>query len=145
MRLKRPETGAWKGNRLKHLSKNPLIKGVVGRFKEHVAVIASTVKPKTILDVGCGEGFNTIVVSKWVPDSKITAIDLEDEYIDYAKKNNNRANITYKKADLYKLAANKKYDLVMCNQVLEHLDDYNKALDMLTERSKKMDPFDSTS
>lgn len=135
--MRRPVKGPWEGNKVKHLSKNPLMKYVVNKFKNDVAKMLVNYNPKTILDVGCGEGFNTYVLGKVISDSKIEAIDLETVYIDYAKQNHQLPNIKYKVGDLYKLNNKTKYDFVMCNEVLEHLEDYEKALQMLCSLSSK--------
>ena len=130
----------WEGNKAKHLSKNPLIKYVMRQFNKDVVRIVKSVQPKTILDTGCGEGFTISKVADTLPHTKITAVDLETAYVAYAKKHNSRKNITFMRGDLYNLpftTAKKQTDLVMCNEVLEHLEDYEKAIKTLLTYSKK--------
>lgn len=135
--MERPLSGPWEGNKAKHLSKNPLMKYVVTKFKNNVAGILLNHNIKNMLDVGCGEGFNTFVVAKVIPNMKIDAIDLEQVYIDYAKQNHQLPNVNYKVANLYKLKSNGRYDIVVCNEVLEHLEDYETALKILCSLSNK--------
>jgi SAM-dependent methyltransferase len=79
--------------------------------------------PKTVLDIGCGDGvlMETLFHKGW----NITGIDIYKKSLDTAKKKH-----TYKKlikGDIVgvcrKLASEKKkYDLVFCSQVIEHID-----------------------
>ena len=123
------------GNKIKHLTKNPALKLLLDNFNRDVVKFSRLCMPKTILDIGCGEGFTTVDIAKSLPQSKIKAIDIVKERVDYAKANNSLPNIVYSKADLFKLKGS--YDLVICNEVLEHLSNYQEAIEVLLSLSKR--------
>lgn len=84
----------------------------------------------TVLDLGCGSGFIVNFLARRHPTIQFTALDFSDS-IDYAQefsKKNNIKNIKYIKEDILKWTPYFKYDLVICNGVLHHIFDYNKAL-----------------
>ena len=129
----------WEGNKEKHLSKNPLLRFLMRKFNQDVANLVVPHNPHVILDVGCGEGFTTRAVADSLPRTRITAIDAEKSYLEYAKVNSPRPNITYAQGDVFalKIPDNHPYDLVMANELLEHLEDFAQALDRLTRLSKR--------
>jgi len=130
------ENEIWKGNEKKHLSKNFLIKFLNNKLKEDIIKTINNIDDiKNVLDIGCGEGFITIEISKNFPDLKILAIDYEKKYIDYAKNFNKNKNIEYIKKDLFSI--NKKTDLVILTEVLEHLENPIDALNKLKKLSNK--------
>jgi SAM-dependent methyltransferase len=76
---------------------------------------------KTVLDLGCGKGIITKEISQgenWV----ITGVELEEDYVDEARKSG-----VYKEvvkgdvASLPKSILNRKFDVVLCLQVIEHI------------------------
>ncbi len=108
---------------------NLMLRVMLRKFNNDVSRIAASVKPKTILDIGCGEGFTTRAIADRIPDASITAIDIDERAVEYAKSNSTRENIKYGISDIFRIRG--KYDLVVCNEVLEHLADYEKAIDSL--------------
>ncbi|OGX26676.1 MAG: hypothetical protein A2787_04980 [Omnitrophica WOR_2 bacterium RIFCSPHIGHO2_01_FULL_48_9] len=126
------------GNIKKHLSQNPLIRGVVEKFNEDVAQLAASCRPQNILDIGCGEGFTTVQIAKQLPQTAITGIDLMPERIRYAEAKNKAKNIVYQTADMFRLPFSENaFDLVVCNEVLEHLENYTAALEVLKKFARK--------
>ncbi|MBU2638234.1 MAG: class I SAM-dependent methyltransferase [Nanoarchaeota archaeon] len=122
----------------KYLSQNPLMKIALRKFSQGVINLSLLCKPKNILDIGCGNGFVTKELAKTFPKAKITAVDIEAEKIAYAKKNNNLSNITYQRRNLFRLGFKKNsFDLVICNEVIEHLQNYKKALEIISSLSSE--------
>lgn len=80
--------------------------------------------PKTILDLGCGDGSLMELLAngkKW----QVTGVDLYAENVKVASKRNLFAKVL--KADVIKfvkqqIKKKKKYDVVFCSQVIEHID-----------------------
>lgn len=122
----------------KHINKNPLMKLILRKFNNDVIETISLINPKTVLDIGCGEGFVTIEIAKKI-NSKIVGIDKEKDAIKYALSNNKLENIEYSTGDIFKLDyfKDKSFDLVMSLEVLEHLENYEKAIEIMCKLSKK--------
>ena len=128
----------WQGNKQKYLSNKPLMRFLNNKLKRDIILTLKNLNLniKNILDIGCGEGFITSEVAKNFPKTKITAIDPKEQYLNYAKKFNNLPNIRYEKKDLsYKF--NRKFDLVIITEVLEHLPNPEESLKKTKRLSKK--------
>lgn len=124
-------------NIIKYHTKNPLYAFVNNKFIKDFVNIAKITNPLSILDVGCGEGFVTKHLSKTLTKSFITGIDFNKEAIKYAKNNSSNYNVKYLDGNLFKLKINQTFDLVTCSEVLEHLINYEHALEILIKLSNK--------
>lgn len=95
---------------------------------------------KTVLDLGCGEGRIMQIIKS--NDWKITGIDIHRPTVKKAKDSGTYREVIY--GDLVKqcekLVKNKKkYDLVFCSQVIEHItkDEGNRILDLSEKLAKR--------
>lgn len=97
-------------------------------------------KPKSVLDIGCGDGelMKVIGDKSW----KITGIDIYAKSLKEAKKTGMYDELI--KGDLVKVGQRlvgkkKKYDLVFCSQVIEHItkEDGEKLLTLADKLAKK--------
>lgn len=83
----------------------------------------------SFLDVGCGTGDYAIELCKI--GFQVTAFDLSEYAIKKAKTNCVDAgvrNIEFTIDDIIKFNTNKKYDIIMLSEVLEHLEDDHQVL-----------------
>ena len=90
-----------------------------------------------ILDAGCGIGFFLPTLSKYA--KHIWAVDYAGYSLRYAKfmcKKKDLKNISFKKVDLMKTLPSpaKKFDLIVCLSVLEHI----KNLDKIVKNFRKV-------
>lgn len=77
-------------------------------------------RTKTILDVGCGQGYPMQLLKISKKDLKATGVDLFEEYLREAKKLGVYEKLV--KSDVMKLPfKSKTFDTVICLQVIEHL------------------------
>ena len=96
----------------------------------------STFAPENILDIGCGDGKRTIRIAKYynVNMSDVYGLDHNDELIITCNKMFNASRIDLETEDIpYK---DNTFDLVICNQVLEHLKNYKKTIYEATRVTK---------
>jgi SAM-dependent methyltransferase len=88
------------------------------RFKEISAEIIQS-GSKSILDLGCGTG----LFKKYYPACNYVGIDNNPRYIEYAKKNLSGTFILGDILELEKHLGSSRFDAVILNGVLHHLED----------------------
>src|SRR5260221_7146467 len=119
----------------KHTHPNPIQKFLIFLFYKVLFYKLKELHPKTVLDVGCGEGFTLARLKKEKIGEKLEGIEYLDEAIKLGKINN--PGIEIKKGTIYELPyKDNSFDLVICTEVLEHLVDPIKALEEMVRVSK---------
>jgi len=83
------------------------------------------VSGKGIVDLGCGTGYGSYLLS-WSAKS-VTGIDISEEALAFARSH--YADVRYEKADLNHLATLPEGDVAVCFEVLEHLSDPQRVID----------------
>ena len=117
----------------KYGSKNPLVKYMMGQFHDALDQLVSIADPESIHEVGCGEGF---LVMEWMESGiRARGSDFSRKVIDIAKKNactRNLSSDSFCQKSIYDLERDTDgADLVVCCEVLEHLEDPAGALSVL--------------
>ena len=90
-----------------------------------------------ILEIGCGTGKNTIFLSQI--GTRVDALDFSEGMIEKAKEKVKAENVRFSLADLSQTwpCEDSSYDLVVCNLVLEHIEDlsfiFSEAFRVLEE------------
>jgi len=123
-------------NFVKHTSKNPLQRFLIERFFLSLISLAKPLNSKRVLDAGCGEGFslNKLMINK--VGEHLEGIEYSKEAITIGEKLFPKANI--KQGSIYDLSyKDGSFDLVVCTEVLEHLENPQKALLEIIRVSKK--------
>ncbi len=111
----------------KHTSKNPLKKFFINNYFNNFLELISDLKIETVLDAGCGEGFTLNKLKQNGIGQKYEGIDYSEDAIKLGRKI--YPNLDIKKGDIYNLLYKENsFDLIICTEVLEHLDDPQKAL-----------------
>lgn len=127
------------GNLRKYQSSNPLKRHLVCRMQNLIVELAvrccssDTVK---ILDAGCGEGLNADLLEKRLPNAVITLLDESASALEYARSVCS-GRCDFRCGSVTGLPfGDREFDLVICTEVLEHLEKPETALDELLRVSK---------
>ncbi len=114
-------------NYLKHSNQNPIQKALIDNFYKELFKMIKPLKANSILDVGCGEGFTLKKLEEKKLGKKNEGIDYSDDAIKIGKKI--YPELALFKGDVYGLSyKDNTFDLSLCTEVLEHLDDPAKAV-----------------
>jgi 2-polyprenyl-3-methyl-5-hydroxy-6-metoxy-1,4-benzoquinol methylase len=120
----------------KHTHRNPLQRLLLWNFFRHLVNLISSKKVDSILDVGCGEGFTLNRLKEKGIGKNLEGLEYSKEAIALGKKTYPDIKIT--RGSIYELPyADNSFDLVLCTEVLEHLDKPRDALKELIRVSKK--------
>lgn len=119
----------------KYNSKNPIVRRVLQGFNDSLDSLVEKSKPKTIHEVGCGEGY---WVLKWNNNGfNARGSDFSVQVINLARSNAKNHNLSpdiFSIRSVYDLEqTNDKADLIVCCEVLEHLEDPKQALRSLRQ------------
>ncbi|MCX8057638.1 MAG: class I SAM-dependent methyltransferase [Ignavibacteria bacterium] len=90
--------------------------------------IIPKLKPNSpkILDAGTGFAQYSYFIAKNFPSSEILALDIKEDYLQDAEsffKKVGLKNVSFKVADLRKINFHNEFDLILCVDVMEHIDD----------------------
>jgi len=91
--------------------------------------VLGNIKNKKVLDLGCGTGWITKIISK---DAKsVLGIDISERMIDFAKINNKSSNLNYKLLDLVKLNEVEKFDIITSSLTLHLITPHSILVNLL--------------
>ena len=123
-------------NYRKHTSDNPLQKFLIDRFHNRIVELVGELRPQTLLDAGCGEGFVADVLLKRLPALQITGFDVNERSVQLARMRNPRG--TFTTGDIYNIDhPDSSFDVVLSLEVLEHLHEPHRALAELARVARR--------
>lgn len=124
----------------KYKSKNPLIKFAVENFLKTTKSLVNGLKVSNILEVGCGEGYITNFINQLKPDARILGTDIDRTILNQAR--GLYPNLKFDTADAENLPfESSTFDLVVACEVLEHLENPQKAMKEIARVSSKYGLF----
>ena len=120
----------------KHNSKNPLVQYLMNNFHSKINKFIRRTRAESALDIGCGEGYTTENIRKNNKKLKIEGIEYGKKTVEKAKQLH--PQITFEEGSIYKInRKEKRYDITIALEVLEHLEYPTKGLKELKRVSKK--------
>jgi 2-polyprenyl-3-methyl-5-hydroxy-6-metoxy-1,4-benzoquinol methylase len=123
----------------KYGSRNPIVKWMMNGFNAALTDLVAKTEPETIHEIGCGEGY---WVLRWNEQGlRARGCDFSRDVIEIAHENAiNRGLPTsiFDSRSIYELTADQdSADLVVCCEVLEHLENPEAGLQALQRVTKR--------
>jgi SAM-dependent methyltransferase len=113
----------------KYGSGNPVVRRLMAGFERTLDGLVTLADPSSVLDVGCGEGVLTQRLAKRLPDRRVVGVDLDDPALRAEWEHRGAPNLTYQATAVERLPfAAGEFDLVSAIEMLEHVDDPQRAL-----------------
>jgi 2-polyprenyl-3-methyl-5-hydroxy-6-metoxy-1,4-benzoquinol methylase len=113
----------------KYGSTNLLVRRMMDGFEQTLEELFTAAEPRSLLDVGCGEG---VLVHQWAQrlgGSRVVGIDLEEPSIQAGWAQRQAPNLEYRVMRAENLPfSGDEFDLVSAIEVLEHLPDPEHTL-----------------
>lgn len=132
------ETEAYQStNHHKYQAQNPLYQWHLQAFMDTLFGMVEQTNPQSVLDAGCGEGYTVKYLAERNREWKLTGLDLSEVAIKYAQTQlGDRAK--FRTGSIYKLPfSDRSFDTVICSEVLEHLDEPERAVAELKRVARK--------
>jgi 2-polyprenyl-3-methyl-5-hydroxy-6-metoxy-1,4-benzoquinol methylase len=119
------ESGVVTGNTYdKYGSTNPIVRRLMKGFERDLDELFEMAAPRSLLDVGCGEG---VLVHRWagrLGEGRVVGMDLEEESIQAGWSERQAPNLEYLLMQGAELPfADDEFDLASAIEVLEHVPD----------------------
>ncbi|HUN78522.1 MAG TPA: class I SAM-dependent methyltransferase [Solirubrobacteraceae bacterium] len=108
----------------KYGSRNPLVRRMMAGFEGTLDELFRAADPRSLLDVGCGEGVLAQRFARQMPERRVVGIDLEEESIQAGWAQHAAPNLRYMtmRAESLPFAEN-EFDAASAIEVLEHVPD----------------------
>lgn len=114
---------------------NPIARRMIGGFFDRLRSTIEPMQASSVLDAGCGEGETVARLRDALP-KRIVAIDVDPTAVEFTARRFPKLEVS--RASVYELPFDDDaFDLVLCLEVLEHLDEPDRALAELVRVSSR--------
>ena len=118
------------GNKQKYASRNPIQRALLGRFLDQVVELVRASGARSVLDVGCGEGYVLHRLAEANLGLTLRGLDMSEEAVAEATSLlGERARVVV--GDAREPPFDDTFDLVLMTEVLEHIPDPEQMLPVL--------------
>jgi 2-polyprenyl-3-methyl-5-hydroxy-6-metoxy-1,4-benzoquinol methylase len=114
----------------KYSTSNPIARRLMDGFQRDLDELLQRAAPRSLLDVGCGEG---VLVQRWalrLGERRVVGVDLEEQSLQAGWSEHAAPNLEYRtmRADGQLPFIADEFDLVSAIEVLEHVPDPRRTL-----------------
>ena len=118
----------------KYEASNPVVRHLLNRFLRRVDEAAASLRPTSVLDVGCGEGVVTERLAHSLAPATVLGVDADEGHLREEWQTRSASNLSFATGSAYDLSfEDDSFDLVCAIEVLEHLE---RPRDALAEMSR---------
>jgi 2-polyprenyl-3-methyl-5-hydroxy-6-metoxy-1,4-benzoquinol methylase len=133
------ESGVVTGNTYdKYGSTNPIVRRLMTGFERDLDALFEMAEPRSLLDVGCGEG---VLVHRWAErlgEGRVVGMDLEEESIQAGWAERQAPNLEYRLMEGEQLPfADDEFDLASAIEVLEHVPDPERTVSEMARCARR--------
>ncbi len=122
----------------KYGSTNPVVRRLMAGFERTLDELFSQAAPRSVLDVGCGEGVLSAQWAARLGDGRVVGVDLEDPKLEAEWAGRGRANLEFRAMRAERLEfGDGDFDLVAATEVLEHVDDPRAVLQEMARVARR--------
>jgi 2-polyprenyl-3-methyl-5-hydroxy-6-metoxy-1,4-benzoquinol methylase len=108
----------------KYGSTNPVVKRLMAGFERDMLDLLQRARPRSIIDIGCGEGVLTEMWADRIPDGRVVGIDLEDPKLKEQWERRSRPNLEFRAGFGHELPfGDGEFEAAAAMEVLEHVPD----------------------
>jgi len=103
------------------------------RAKAIIPLIKQCREPENILDAGCGNGVFTFYLAQYFNNASVLGIDIENKKINNNKiiaQRLNLSNCSFNHMNVFDIAQESKFDLILSTDNLEHLENDKDLLNL---------------
>jgi SAM-dependent methyltransferase len=122
----------------KYGSTNPVVRRLMAGFEGTLEALFTQAAPRTVLDVGCGEG---VLTHQWAQKpgiERIVGIDLDDPALHEAWKGRQAPNLEYRVMKAENLPfADGEFEMASAIEVLEHVPDPEHTLSEMARAASR--------
>jgi hypothetical protein len=120
----------------KYTTRNPIARSLIDGYLTSLDQLVVSVDPSSIHEVGCGEGD---LISRYVKDERVlVGSDISEQIIQSAVQSSQPGQVDFKVLNVYDLQPEDSASLILCCEVLEHLEFPDTALEII---SRIADPY----
>jgi 2-polyprenyl-3-methyl-5-hydroxy-6-metoxy-1,4-benzoquinol methylase len=112
----------------KYESQNPIAQWLTRNFKSNLLALIEKTATKDVHELGCGEGYLSVYINDHIRADRFRASDFSDEIIATANQIHGDRGGEFSQRSVYDIEQGDRAGLMICCEVLEHLEAPEAAL-----------------